>query len=101
MLPAEAPRVYGFAVPSRIVLWQHVGDLTSSCAATSNIMSKKESADHNSPSCIYHLLITRSQGNAYAMFLPRPNKQKSGATVSGDQENGECVKLSLIIYIMD
>ena len=27
MLPAEAPRAYGFAVPSRIVLWQHVGDL--------------------------------------------------------------------------
>ena len=27
MLPAEAPRAYSFAVPSRIVLWQHVGDL--------------------------------------------------------------------------
>ena len=27
MLPAEAPRAYNFAVPSRIVLWQHVGDL--------------------------------------------------------------------------
>ena len=27
MMPAEAPRVYNFAVPSRIELWQHVGDL--------------------------------------------------------------------------
>ena len=27
MLPVEAPRAYSFAVPSRIVLWQHVGDL--------------------------------------------------------------------------
>ena len=27
MLPAEVPRAYSFAVPSRIVLWQHVGDL--------------------------------------------------------------------------
>ena len=27
MLPAEAPRAYRFAVPSRIVLWQHVDDL--------------------------------------------------------------------------
>ena len=27
MLPVEAPRVYSIAVPSRIVLWQHVGDL--------------------------------------------------------------------------
>ena len=27
MLPAEAPRTYSIAVPSRIVLWQHVGDL--------------------------------------------------------------------------
>ena len=27
MLPAEAPRTYSFAVPSRIVLWQHVDDL--------------------------------------------------------------------------
>ena len=27
MLPAKAPRAYNFAVPSRIVLWQHVGDL--------------------------------------------------------------------------
>ena len=27
MLPAEAPRAYSFAVPSKIVLWQHVGDL--------------------------------------------------------------------------
>ena len=27
MLPAEAPRTYSFAVTSRMVLWQHVGDL--------------------------------------------------------------------------
>ena len=27
MLPAEASRAYNFAVPSRIVLWQFVGDL--------------------------------------------------------------------------
>ena len=27
MLPAEAPRAYNVAVPSRIVLWQHVDDL--------------------------------------------------------------------------
>ena len=27
MLPAEATHAYSFAVPSRIVLWQHVGDL--------------------------------------------------------------------------
>ena len=27
MLPAEAPRAYSFAVPLRIVLLQHVGDL--------------------------------------------------------------------------
>ena len=27
MLPAEAPRTYSFAVPSRIMLWQHVHDL--------------------------------------------------------------------------
>ena len=27
MLQAEAPRAYSIAVPSRIVLWQHVGDL--------------------------------------------------------------------------
>ena len=27
MLLAEAPRAYSFAVPSRIVLWQHVGVL--------------------------------------------------------------------------
>ena len=27
MLPADAPRAYNFAVPLRIVLWQHVGDL--------------------------------------------------------------------------
>ena len=27
MLPAETPRAYSFAVPSRIVLWQHMGDL--------------------------------------------------------------------------
>ena len=26
MLPAEAPRAYSFAVPSKIVLWQHMGD---------------------------------------------------------------------------
>ena len=26
MLPAEVPRAYSFAVPARIVLWQHVGD---------------------------------------------------------------------------
>ena len=27
MLPTEAPRAYSFTVPSRLVLWQHVGDL--------------------------------------------------------------------------
>ena len=27
MLPTEAPRAYSFAVLSRIVLWQPVGDL--------------------------------------------------------------------------
>ena len=27
MLPAEARRAYSFVVPSRIVLWQHVGNL--------------------------------------------------------------------------
>ena len=27
MLPVEAPCTYSFAVPSRIVLWQYVGDL--------------------------------------------------------------------------
>ena len=27
ILPAEAPRAYSSAVPSRLVLWQHVGDL--------------------------------------------------------------------------
>ena len=27
MLPAEAPRTYSIAVPSRIGLWQYVGDL--------------------------------------------------------------------------
>ena len=27
MLTVEAPRAYSFAVLSRIVLWQHVGDL--------------------------------------------------------------------------
>ena len=27
MLSAEAPRTYSFAVLSRIVIWQHVGDL--------------------------------------------------------------------------
>ena len=27
MLPAEAPRAFDVAVPARIVLWQHVGDL--------------------------------------------------------------------------
>ena len=27
MLPAEAPHAYNFAVPLKIVLWQHVGDL--------------------------------------------------------------------------
>ena len=27
MQPVEAPRAYGLAVPSRIVLWQHVSDL--------------------------------------------------------------------------
>ena len=27
MLPVEAHRAYNFAVPLRIVLWQHVGDL--------------------------------------------------------------------------
>ena len=27
MLPAEAPRAYNVAVPARIVLWKHVGDL--------------------------------------------------------------------------
>ena len=27
MLPAEAPQSYSFAVPSRIMLWQHVGNL--------------------------------------------------------------------------
>ena len=27
MLPAKAPRAYSFAVPLRIVLWQHVGEL--------------------------------------------------------------------------
>ena len=27
MLPMEAPRAYSFVVLSRIVLWQHVGDL--------------------------------------------------------------------------
>ena len=27
MLPVEAPHTYSVAVPSRIVLWQHVGDL--------------------------------------------------------------------------
>ena len=29
MLPTEAPRAYNFTVPSRMVLWQHVGDLWS------------------------------------------------------------------------
>ena len=27
MLPAEAPRAYSIAVPSTMVLWQHVDDL--------------------------------------------------------------------------
>ena len=27
MLPMEAPRAYSFTVLSRIVLWQHVGDI--------------------------------------------------------------------------
>ena len=27
MLPAEAPLAYNVAVPARMVLWQHVGDL--------------------------------------------------------------------------
>ena len=27
MLPAEAPRAYNFVIPSKMVLWQHVGDL--------------------------------------------------------------------------
>ena len=27
MLPAEAPQACSFAVTSRIMLWQHVGDL--------------------------------------------------------------------------
>ena len=27
MLPAEAPRAYNVAVPAKMVLWQHVGDL--------------------------------------------------------------------------
>ena len=27
MLPVKAPCAYNFAVPLRIVLWQHVGDL--------------------------------------------------------------------------
>ena len=27
MLPVEAPRAYSFAVLSKIMLWQHVGDL--------------------------------------------------------------------------
>ena len=27
MLPGEAPQAYNFALPSRIVLWQHGGDL--------------------------------------------------------------------------
>ena len=27
MLLSEAPQAYSFVVPSRIVLWQHVGDL--------------------------------------------------------------------------
>ena len=27
MLPTEVPRAYNIAVPSKIVLWQHVGDL--------------------------------------------------------------------------
>ena len=27
MLPAEVPHTYSIAVPLRIVLWQHVGDL--------------------------------------------------------------------------
>ena len=26
-MPAKTPRAYNFAVPSKIVLWQHVGDL--------------------------------------------------------------------------
>ena len=26
-MPAEAPRTYNVAVPARMVLWQHVGDL--------------------------------------------------------------------------
>ena len=34
MLPAEAPRAYSFAVPSRIVLWQHVDDLRPLCDIT-------------------------------------------------------------------
>ena len=29
MLPADAPRAYNCVVPSRIVLWQHVGNLKS------------------------------------------------------------------------
>ena len=28
MLPAEVPRASSFTVPLRIVLWQHVGDLS-------------------------------------------------------------------------
>ena len=31
MLPAEVPRAYSFAVLSRIVLWQNVGDLRPLC----------------------------------------------------------------------
>ena len=27
MVPADTPRAYSFTVPSRIVLWHHVGDL--------------------------------------------------------------------------
>ena len=27
MLPVEVPQAYRFAVPSRIVLWQHMDDL--------------------------------------------------------------------------
>ena len=55
MLPAEAPQAYNFAVPSRIVLWQHVGDHKP----LSGITKEKWSAVTGTLSCYARPLATR------------------------------------------
>ena len=63
MLPAEAPCAYSFAVPFRIVLWQHVGDLRPLSIITKEKWSAHAGAQKQDPELICP--TTRHWATAY------------------------------------